>query len=209
MAAGWIAFALVLPFFLNDFFFAVAVEAEAWLFVDYATKALVLYAALWLVFVKRLNQAELGLNPLSRSPFLRWTAVLTLLGVAIDQLVPLALGPWFPSWRFFSFPELYDDRILYLDLSFGLALTAVAEEVIFRGLLVFMLLARYQNAAVAVVVSSLLFGLMHWGLGPALVINAFLWGILPALSVIKTRSIYPAVVAHYVTNFVDFSGLGL
>ncbi len=69
------------------------------------------------------------------------------------------------------------------------------------------LLALWPSKTGVVVISSLIFGLIHWGLGPAVVVTAALWGILPAISVLLVRSIYPAIIAHYVTNFVDFSGL--
>ena len=49
-----------------------------------------------------------------------------------------------------------------LDLSFGLLLVGIVEELIFRGLWVSILKRYVSSRIVPVVLSSLIFGLIHW-----------------------------------------------
>ena len=206
MTAWFIFFLLALPFFLNDFVFAVAVESDTWLFTDYATKLFALFLALWLIQTKRLAWRQLGLSALPFKEFVFWSVLLSVTGILIDQFAPLFLKS-LPDWRFFSFPAIADRWVTGVDLTFGLMLTALSEEVVFRGAALLFLAAYFKKTWAAVIFSVLVFGAIHWGLGMAVMISAALWGILPALSVLKTRSIWPAVVAHYLTNLVDFSGV--
>lgn len=207
---AWLIFALLcLPFLLNDFLFAATTGYEAWLFIDYATKIAVLFFALYLVQRGRIVWGDLGFTRIAAKPLIGWTLLLSVTGVLIDQNVPALLNELFPRWRFFSFPKIDDVWVERVDLSFGLWLTALSEEAVFRGAALLMLAIYFKKAATSVLFSAAVFGLIHWGLGPALVLNAAIWGILPAISVLKTRSIWPAVIAHYLTNFVDFSGLAL
>ena len=200
----WLAL-LSLPFFLNDLFFWWAEGYLAWLGFDYLFKAIALLLV-WVWVQRGGSWAQLGLVRLPWRPLLFWTVGLSLLGVAIDQSVPGWMMAAGYDWRLFGFPAIDSSAVLAFDLSFGLALTAVSEEVVFRGFAILALLPFIRRPVVLVLGSSLLFGAVHWGLGPAVILTAALWGIVPAVSVVVTRSIYPAIIAHYVTNFVDFSG---
>lgn len=168
---------------------------------------MVLYMAFMMVQNGRLSFADLGLTKIAIKPFVAWTLLLSVVGVFIDQKVFEFLHGYLGGWRLFGFPTIDNSFVEYFDLSFGLALTAFSEEVVFRGVAILLLLRYVKNTTFIVVFSSTVFGFAHWGLGVPLIISAALWGILPAISVIKTRSIYPAIVAHYITNFVDFAGL--
>ncbi len=55
-----------------------------------------------------------------------------------------------------------------------------------------------------IMVSSLLFGLMHWSRGLNIIIVAGLWAIVPMYVMVRTGSVVPALIAHYVTDFVAF-----
>ncbi|MBP5404830.1 MAG: CPBP family intramembrane metalloprotease [Clostridia bacterium] len=86
------------------------------------------------------------------------------------------------------------------------ALPAVFEEFTHRGVLLSGLEDRGSEYT-AVILSALLFGLMHEN--PAQMIYATFGGILFALVVLKTGSILPAMVAHFANNavavFLDYS----
>lgn len=83
-----------------------------------------------------------------------------------------------------------------LFLALGGVLVPFAEELFFRGLLFGAL--RRHGFLVAVLVSSVLFGLAH-GLSVALV-GAALFGALTAVLYERSRSIWPAVAAHVTKN---------
>lgn len=83
----------------------------------------------------------------------------------------------------------------------GAVLTPVAEELFFRGVL-YGGLRRY-GVVVALVVSSLLFGLAH-GVNVVLPVAVML-GVLNALLYERSGSIWPSVVAHGVHNALGFA----
>ena len=83
---------------------------------------------------------------------------------------------------------------------------AVCEEIFFRGFVFTALAVRY-GAAAAIVGSAFLFAAVHfnpWQF-PAL----FLLGVFLGVLVYMTHSIYPAIVAHMVTNGLSVVGVNL
>src|SRR5262249_51328486 len=104
---------------------------------------------------------------------------------------------------YFEFPGYPDVVARWIDLLIGVPLGAYMEEAVFRGALLTFLRTRLPNAGAAWF-SIFLFALIHWGNGPHSVINAFAWGILPTFYVLRYRSIYAPVAAHFVTDFVAF-----
>lgn len=89
---------------------------------------------------------------------------------------------------------------------------SILEEVMYRGLILISMLAAWgdsrRGVAKAIVVSSLVFGGMHLlnlavdPLGPVLIqsIVVTLPGILYAVLVLWSRSLWPAIVVHWLTN---------
>jgi len=95
--------------------------------------------------------------------------------------------------------ELLEDRFLgpWLPVS-ALVLTAVvAEEVLFRGVILAGLLERYAVVP-AIVGSALLFGLAH--VLPWAIFSAFLGGLLLGWLYYRTRSILLCIVVHGLHN---------
>ncbi|MDQ7969655.1 MAG: type II CAAX endopeptidase family protein [Oxalicibacterium faecigallinarum] len=85
---------------------------------------------------------------------------------------------------------------LVLQLLFIAVLTPIGEEFLFRGVLVSSL--RRYSAVLAIAVSTMLFLVAH-GLNLTL-LPAALVGILSALLLLRTGSIWPGVVVHGVNN---------
>ena len=97
--------------------------------------------------------------------------------------------------------------------------TGLAEETIFRGLLIGMLvilvpgrlrIGRFDIPVAAVIV-ALLFGLAHWKsfqmdpfhLAAAQQLYAFTWGLIYAWLMERSRSLLAPVVAHGLGNAVE------
>lgn len=78
-------------------------------------------------------------------------------------------------------------------------LPALAEEIVFRGVLL-RALATQKRLWIAVVMSSAVFGIYH--VLPAQVVATFLLGCLLGLLTLRARSIVPAVVAHFLNNAI-------
>jgi len=157
-----------------------------------------------------------------------WTVATIIYCVAVDQ----ALGPFLASRLHskprFMFPQL-GGSFQVLDLTIGIFLVAVTEELLFRSIGLRFLLNMVRRgpgrrspgediapdtrglkpSAVAFIVlsSSLAFGLGHWGMGTHAIVTITIWGILPMIVLIRTGSIWPALIAHYVADVVGFSGI--
>jgi len=84
-----------------------------------------------------------------------------------------------------------------------LALSGLGQEILFRGLILFSF-DRWKGWKVALVVSTILFGLIHlqiyqsiWGIVLISVIGGF-WGLIA----LKTKNIGGTTIAHFLFNFL-------
>lgn len=132
--------------------------------------------------------------------------------LGIAALLPLAIHPlsyellsrlrWFlgdlPPEMAKDLEFLSDvDQPMWLILLATSIAPAFCEEVAFRG---FILrgLSRGGRTLLAIAFSSLAFGIMHWI--PQQVFNASLIGILLAALTIRSRSLLPAMIFHFLNN---------
>ncbi|WP_083684684.1 CPBP family intramembrane glutamic endopeptidase [Massilia putida] len=110
------------------------------------------------------------------------------LGVVRPDVKWTALTPWF--------------------LANNLLITCVTEEAFFRGFLLGGMahgMARWRyGTAVAVVVSTVLFGLVHWPGGPLLVVFATLAGLGNAAAYLRSGRIEGAILTHFALNAAHF-----
>lgn len=100
----------------------------------------------------------------------------------------------------------------YAGAAFNVLFCPIYEEMIFRGWILGSLAARRSNGT-AIVVSSALFGLVHlrniyWTEAPQLVhmmaYSGFILGPLFAYVTLRTRSVWPAVMLHYLNNLMYY-----
>lgn len=85
-----------------------------------------------------------------------------------------------------------------------LIIAPISEELALRGI-VYTRVEKTTNAAVAIIISSLLFGLMHIAAGGIiLIIGAILMGAVFGLIFYKTNSLFICFIAHSVANLPDF-----
>ena len=138
-----------------------------------------------------------------------WGGLAAGLGAVLGDGVLAAIGA-------FSIAAISDVIVAYSDtvqlvgglllLGFGLALllcrpvllTPVAEELFFRGFTLTVLGRR--SIVIGVIGSCALFGLYHFNGSLGSIINPLPFGLATAFSVIATRSVYPAIVAHMLWN---------
>lgn len=81
-------------------------------------------------------------------------------------------------------------------------LAPLSEELVFRGAILRSLLKWKANPWIGIVISSLLFALIH--MNPAQMPHAFLIGLLLGWMYYRTDSIVPGVVYHWVNNTVAY-----
>ena len=80
----------------------------------------------------------------------------------------------------------------------------ISEEIALRGI-VFTRIEKTTNPITAIIVSSVLFGLMHLMAGGIiLVVGTFIMGAILGLVFYKTNSLFVCFVAHAVSNLPDF-----
>ena len=100
------------------------------------------------------------------------------------------------------FKSIMGNRWGYLALGI---LAPLAEEMVFRGAILRTLLSYFNGRMywVPIIVSALLFGLVHGNM--AQLLNAFLIGILLGWMYYRTESIVPGIVLHWVNNTVAYT----
>ena len=169
---------------------------------DFELGAEIVLAVLAAVGLTRLHSwREVGFRPLSRARDLRlyWVPlfpVLPVLAAAVSGLARVTVG------------QLW----VYLALA---VLTAFVEEVVFRGLILRALAAR--GVLRAAIVSSVLFGLMHWVnvlFGADLTATLLQVGYATAIGfsfavvTLRTGVIWPLILIHGLTNAAGYLTAG-
>ena len=192
-------------FLLNDYLFMMARSVAAWLMIDYGSRLLALGAVFCFIRQKISSPAEFGLTGIPIRSSLFWLLLLTVAGVLIDQVGWRILEQALPNTQLASMPKIKNLLVNIFDLTIGLALVAASEEIVFRGYCFSALQGRWPPWAI-VVISAILFGMIHWSQGLHAIVATALWGVLPMVAMQKTRSVLPAMVAHYVTDLVSLGG---
>ena len=129
---------------------------------------------------------------------------LILLILVLDIFVVL---PIHAVITIFLFPEAEQQEVITMFedasdtslalLAFSVAiLTPFAEELLFRGFILGMLLKRYSNTQ-SIVISSLIFAIAH---EPIAMVLAFGGGLLYGWLRVRTGSILPGMIAHAIWN---------
>ena len=203
---------LFAPYYLNDIIYASQPSTGLWLATDYLTKGF----SLGVIFmVPRLRfyvgRSLRDLEWLSQGSFFRFLVVILLaaqgviLMTFVDFFVYRPLLVVIPDTHLFSYPYIEFQPLYWFELSFGLALTAVAEEFTARSVLKGVIERYTKNKFVIIVLSSLIFALAHWSHGIPSVISAFLDGVILMSLFLATGSIMPSILAHYIFNFMQFA----
>ena len=135
----------------------------------------------------------------TRPWFVLFWCVLAALGAIIPSVWLQEHMPELPNIVEGEFDMIMKDRWGYFVV--GL-LAPLAEEMVFRGAILRSLLQWKSNPWIGVVVSALLFAMIH--MNPAQMPHAFLIGLLLGWMYWRTDSIVPGVVYHWVNNTVAY-----
>ena len=202
---------LFAPLYLNDFFYISAKTPEEWLWADYASKALVVviifaipnfrdYVKQSLVWIKK-NEEQSSLNFVRVGLF---TLLALALLVATEFLIRKPLVDLIPGTALFTYPGVNSAPLYWIDLTFGLALNAIAEEFSSRSILKGAIRQITKSTTVLLLLSSLIFALTHWSNGIPNVAAAFVSGIILMWLFLATRSILPPIAVHYLIDVWHF-----
>ena len=191
------------PFFLNDFIFLHIDTAPQWLAADYGSKLLALLILFAAVPLRHAAASTIKLKaPLKNAVILAvlCTGAVIFANYFFRVLVPIEIE----SLVLFRYPPLNPGLLYWTDITFGLALTAVSEEFVFRGVFA-VVAARYLPGTVALIaVSAVVFALIHWSHGLTSMVVAGIAGVALMALYLRTGSVLPGIAAHYAINFADF-----
>lgn len=105
-----------------------------------------------------------------------------------------------------SMPETFNAWLLLLDLVLTGVLPAVFEEFTNRGAFLTAMRSSF-NPAQTVLICGLAFGLFHQNITQ--IFYTFFFGVLCAVLVLRTKSVYPGMIVHFVNNglsvYLDFA----
>lgn len=196
------------PFYLNDFASIAVRDWRWWLAIDYvAVKLFPLAVIAWLIGSGRMRPAEFGLTAQGALPFLATFFGAALAGTLIDQNAYQLLGALPGYAPLGAMPEIRSGAWNRIDLSLGLLLVGVLEEIVFRAY-AYTVIRRYTASPAAIVaISATAFGLIHWSLGLHTVLITAAIGAVFMVVYLRTRSAPALALAHFAVNYIDFAGV--
>ena len=156
---------------------------------------------LWVFFTIRKKKLlhEVGILPVSRD---KWIVLIAIgLGMGLFFTGGLSLLPIPESVleEYASASSALLGQPLYIALLSNVIVAPLVEEIIFRGLM----LSRLRKAmpvAVAMIISSAVFGLVHGQL--LWMAYTFVMGLMFAIVAVKTNSVLSSIVLHMIFNLI-------
>ena len=172
----------------------------SWLAMDYAMRIV----ALALLALSPVRAAVFRREAL-RVPFPQLVGILlaTLAAVFLIVLVEQELWDILPDLSLGQYPRTTGWLYLF-DLTFGIALVAVHEELIFRRL-ARLAFSRLGDGRAMIAATSLVFALYHWWAGPLNVVMVALTAVVLMLLYRAVGALWPAIAVHYCVDFYAFA----
>ena len=199
---------LTQPFYLNDFANIYVKDWRPWLFIDYSSaKLLPLLVILWAIIAKKIPPAEFGLKTQPPVSFMAVFFVAALAGTFMDQNGYMVLqgSPGYPPLG--SIPAISDPCWKWIDMTAGLLMVGIFEEIVFRGYMCAYISRFTKSPGIIVGISAIAFGLIHWSGGAHQVLVAGAIGAVFMMLYLRTRSLPAIMLAHFAVNFIDFAGV--
>jgi uncharacterized protein len=128
-----------------------------------------------------------------------WVACLLAFELIIGRSMTSFIDAVIPGTRLTA-ASTPPDWLYAVDVTFGIALVAYQEEVLFRRCARAVLSKQLGGGTTLVIASALLFGSYHWSRGLGTIISAVLFGIVAMTFYLRAGVLWPLVVVHYVTD---------
>ncbi|MFH1428882.1 MAG: CPBP family intramembrane glutamic endopeptidase, partial [Candidatus Margulisiibacteriota bacterium] len=185
---------LITPFYLNDISNIYVKDWRWWVFIDYVSvKLFPLIVVTLLIINKKMKAEELGLKLQPIMPFITVFLMVTFIGTLIDQNAYKLIAQ-FPGYHSLgNMPIIKSSAWNWADLTVGLLMVGIFEELVFRGFMCAYLNRYTKNRFAIVLISSLAFGLIHWSGGLHVVLVTSVIGAVFMIAYLKTRSL-PAIM---------------
>jgi len=148
-------------------------------------------------------------NSYQRREMTNWTVLATfMLGIYYFAFSWLAWKIIVVDTPVFAYKDMVPGGDARFFTIFYLAITAaIFEEIFFRGLiwrLVYTSNINGNKSYVYIVISSLLFSLVHWENGLPEVLATLVYGVVACILFLRLRNLYPLIVAHFFIDVVIF-----
>jgi membrane protease YdiL (CAAX protease family) len=145
--------------------------------------------------VRRLTLADFGVRRVRR----RFVAAAALLGISMWYVTLVLVLLVDPPGDSSKLQELVEQTPLAATLIALTLLPAVAEELVFRGVLARGLAARLRPIW-AILISAAVFAAYH--LNPQQMVSTFVLGLVLGFLTLRSRSIVPAMIVHTLNNAI-------
>lgn len=172
----------------------------------YGLAILIVLGAPWLVRKKKTTLEDLGLQRLLSWMDIAWApagAIVYLIVTALVSAAAMALLPFidYSQAQETGFSQLSTQPEYILAFISLVIVAPFAEEVLFRGYL-FGKLRKHVPLWIAILVTSLLFGLVHfqWNVG----VDVFALSIVLCLLRVVSGSLWPSILLHMMKNGIAF-----
>jgi len=130
-----------------------------------------------------------------------WAIGLFIVGYIIAVAASILYAIFLPVSPFYKYPSIDDPYLYFFDLTFGLVLVVLSEELICRKLAWQWLSRTGKSAMYVCLVSAAFFSATHWGRGFDVVFITFFIGVLYMAAYIKLGKLWPIMCAHFLNNF--------
>lgn len=174
--------------------------------VVYVLTLVIVMGVPWVFLRQKTTLRELGLHRLPNWGEIGWAPLGFVIYLFLSAGLLALSQMLFPGMDYEQEQDVGFDGLNYYFEYILAFLTLViiapfAEEVLFRGYL-FGRLRRYVPLIIAIIITSLLFALVHfqWNVG----IDTFALSIVLCLLVVWCKSLWPAIMLHMLKNFVAF-----
>lgn len=128
-----------------------------------------------------------------------WVACLLAFELIIGRSITSIMDAAIPGTRLTT-PSNPRGWLYAVDVTFGIALVAYQEEVVFRRCARAVLSKTLSGGTTMVIASALLFGSYHWSRGLGTITSAALFGVVAMTFYLRAGVLWPLVLVHYVTD---------
>ena len=204
----------VFPLFLNGVlnFLIAPVPVLFWLFEVLIWIVVPVFALKLMLRIDDISLADFGLH---KTIFKRQSLIVIVI-VSI-LFAPLCLKSYYffseysllliTDSGFFEYQSMIPNHgiMKYLVIVYFSLTAGFVEEVFFRGILFKITHSLKNGLLIFLVLSPVLFSLIHWETGLTNMLAAFAFGLLVTIAYLIFRNIWPLIVGHTFTNLVWFS----
>ena len=175
----------------------------AWLTCDYAGRLGAL-AVLWISPAARAIAFTPQRREISVAQAIAWAIGLASVYTIIDSPLRGVIDGMVPGTRISTYPA--SAGLLHvLDITLGLALVAVQEEIYFRRCARAVFGNWLGDGAGMIIATSLLLAGYHWWTGLGNVVTAGLFGVGAMWLYRRAGALWPAVLSHYLADLFAFA----